>query len=149
MQQFKYSTTLEQSTPSPQHLEDFSRRIKPLLEKIYDDQQTVDRLVGPIFSLLQEHFADSVTENLAKWSQNEILMITYGDSICAGEEKPLVTLRRFLSSLHNTITGVHLLPFFPSSADDGFALSIFDSMPSAFYGNVWELPASIYPRLMP
>ncbi len=131
MQQFNYST-LEQPTQSPQHFEDFSRRIKPLLGKIYDDQQTVDRLVGQIFSLLQEHFADSVTENLAKWSQNEILMITYGDSICAGEEKPLVTLRRFLSSLHNTITGVHLLPFFPSSADDGFAIIDYGRMPLSY-----------------
>ncbi len=121
MQQSKYST-LDQPTPSLQHFEEFSRRIKPLLAKIYENQQTVDRLVWSIFSFLQEHFADSVRENLHKWSQNEIVMITYGNSICREEEKPLVTLRRFLAYLQDTITGVHILPFCPSSSDDGFAV---------------------------
>ncbi len=121
MQQSKYST-LEWPTQYPKHVEYFSLKIKPLLGKIYEDQQTVERLVGQIFSLLQEHFSDSVTENLNKWSQNEIVMITYGNSICAPDEKPLVTLSRFLEYLQDTITGVHILPFCPYSSDDGFAV---------------------------
>ncbi len=121
MQQSKYST-LERPTQYPKHFEYFSLKIKPLLGKIYEDQQTVERLVEQIFSLLQEHFSDSVTENLNKWSQNEIVMITYGNSICAPDEKPLVTLSRFLEYLQDTITGVHILPFCPYSSDDGFAV---------------------------
>ena len=121
MQQFKYST-LERQTQYPKHFQYFLLKIKPLLGKIYQEQQTVDRLVEQIFFLLQAHFSDSVTENLNKWSQNEILMITYGNSICAPDDKPLVTLRRFLEYLQDTITGVHILPFCPYSSDDGFAV---------------------------
>ncbi len=105
------------------NFEYFSLKIKPLLRKIYgDDKQTVDSLVEQIFSLLEEDFSDSATENLNKWSQNEIVMITYGDSICAPDESPLVTLSCFLEYLQETITGVHILPFCPYSSDDGFAV---------------------------
>ena len=121
MQKFP-SSTVEKPTPYAQNYEDFSLKLEPLLRKIYEDQQTVNRLVEQIFALLQEHFSDSVTENLNKWSQNEIVLITYGNSICAEEEKPLVTLSRFLPYLQDTITGVHILPFCPSSSDDGFAV---------------------------
>ena len=115
----------EETSPplSVKNFEYFSLKIKPLLRKIYeDDHQTIDRLVEQIFSLLQEDFSDSATENLNKWSQNDIVMITYGDSICATEEKPLVSLSRFLEYLQDTITGVHILPFCPYSSDDGFAV---------------------------
>jgi sucrose phosphorylase len=50
-------------------------------------------------------------------------LITYGDSIVEPGKKPLVTLDRFLEEhLQDTITGVHILPFFPYSSDDGFAV---------------------------
>ena len=121
MHKSHYSTLEEQNQSSP-HFEYFSIKVKPLLRKIYQDKQIVERLGAQIFSLLKEHFSDSVTENLNKWSQNEIVMITYGDSICTSDEKPLVTLSRFLEYLQNTITGVHILPFCPYSSDDGFAV---------------------------
>ena len=112
----------QQQTQYAQNFEYFSLKVKPLLMKIYQDQQIVDKLQKQIFSLLKENFSDSVTENLNKWSQNEVMMITYGDSIYAPNEKPLVTLSRFLENLQDTITGVHILPFCPYSSDDGFAV---------------------------
>ncbi len=116
------SPTLKQPVQYDKNFEYFILKVKPLLQKIYLDKQIVDRLVERIFSLLQEHWADSVAENLNKWSQNEIIMITYGDSVCASDEQPLVTLNRFLAYLQDTITGVHILPFCPYSSDDGFAV---------------------------
>ncbi len=121
MQKSQY-LTLEKQIQYPKNFQYFSAKIKPLLGKIYQDQETVNRLVEQIFFLLEEHFSDSVTENFNKWSQNDIVMITYGNSICAEDEKPLVTLSRFLGYLENTITGVHILPFCPYSSDDGFAV---------------------------
>ena len=54
---------------------------------------------------------------------NGALLITYGDSIRAEEELPLETLHRFLKRhLGKMVSGVHILPFFPSSSDDGFAV---------------------------
>ncbi|MDJ0536748.1 MAG: sugar phosphorylase [Xenococcaceae cyanobacterium MO_207.B15] len=121
MQKSQY-LTLEKQTQYPKNFQYFSVKIKPLLGKIYSDKETVNRLVGQIFSLLEEHLCDSVSENFNKWSQNDIVMITYGNSICGQNEKPLVTLSRFLAYLQNTITGVHILPFCPYSSDDGFAV---------------------------
>jgi sucrose phosphorylase len=63
------------------------------------------------------------------WDQSEITMITYGDSIRKVGETPLRTLHRFLNShLSETISSVHLLPFFPWSSDDGFAVINFSSV---------------------
>ncbi|VEP14777.1 putative sucrose phosphorylase [Hyella patelloides LEGE 07179] len=115
-------TSPEKQHQHSKHWQHFLFRVKPLLEKVYKDQKIVDRLSEQIFSLLQEHFSDSVAENLDKWSQNEVIVITYGDSICTPEEAPLVTLNRFLENLQDTITGVHILPFCPYSSDDGFSV---------------------------
>lgn len=103
--------------------EHFYLRIKPLLQKIYP-QETVEKLIKQLFALLERHAADFKQENLRKWSENNALLITYGDSICSdSEEKPLVTLSNFLEArLKETITGVHILPFFPYSSDDGFSV---------------------------
>ncbi len=103
--------------------EHFYLRIKPLLQKIYP-QETVEKLIKQLFALLERHAADFKQENLRKWSENNALLITYGDSICSDSgETPLVTLSNFLEArLKETITGVHILPFFPYSSDDGFSV---------------------------
>ncbi len=45
------------------------------------------------------------------------------------DEKPLITLRRFLKDkMGQKISCVHVLPFFPSTSDDGFAVSDFNSV---------------------
>lgn len=100
----------------------FSLRIKPLLSQIYG-KETAEELADRLYSSLGNYLTTSGAENLDKWSEDNILLITYGDSICSGNgERPLVTLERFLSeNLQDTITGVHILPFFPYSSDDGFA----------------------------
>lgn len=101
----------------------FALRVKPLLEKIYG-QQNSEKLLERLFSLMQDHLASSPEENLNKWDQDKVLLITYGNSITSqGSENPLVTLDRFLEErLQGTVTGVHILPFFPHSSDDGFAV---------------------------
>lgn len=57
------------------------------------------------------------------WSEQDIICITYGDSVIAANEQPLHTLQRFLQArLKDVVSGVHILPFFPYSSDDGFAV---------------------------
>jgi len=57
------------------------------------------------------------------WDQRDSILITYGDMIRSFREKPLVTLRRFLRKrLRGAFNTVHILPFFPYSSDDGFAV---------------------------
>lgn len=57
------------------------------------------------------------------WNEADVLLITYADTVQQAGEKPLVTLKRFLDDcLRDTLSMVHVLPFFPYSSDDGFAV---------------------------
>lgn len=60
------------------------------------------------------------------WTQKDALLITYGNSIIDGAHKPLDLLSDFLETyLEGTLNAVHILPFFPYTSDDGFAVSDF------------------------
>ncbi|MEL0036622.1 MAG: alpha-amylase family glycosyl hydrolase, partial [Gammaproteobacteria bacterium] len=57
------------------------------------------------------------------WNQKDIFAITYGDTITRQGERPLHTLYQFLRQYCSpSLTGVHILPFFPWSSDDGFSV---------------------------
>jgi sucrose phosphorylase len=100
----------------------FVRRVMPLLDAVYGPDEASD--VGDrIFAAVSPYFASTVDEDLNKWNHNNVLLITYGDSVYQADEKPLQTLSHFLDTyLRDTITGVHILPFFPYSSDDGFSV---------------------------
>lgn len=115
----------------------FTVKVKTLLARIYGPEQ-LESLLEKLFELLQPHFADSITENLYKWSQDNILLITYGDTIRPlNGEHPLLTLNHFLKAhLQEVVTGVHILPFCPFSSDDGF--SVIDYMAVNEQLGTWE-----------
>jgi len=57
------------------------------------------------------------------WDESDVVLITYADTIRRADEKPLVTLHEFLTDcLSDTVSAVHILPFFPYSSDDGFSV---------------------------
>lgn len=57
------------------------------------------------------------------WSEKDVVLITYGDSVVKTGEAPLETLQGFLNqTIGRTINSVHILPFFPFSSDDGFSV---------------------------
>jgi len=59
----------------------------------------------------------------AQWDQRDAVLITYGDMVRGEGEPPLRSLLRFLENhLSDVLSAVHVLPFFPSSSDDGFAV---------------------------
>ncbi len=65
--------------------------------------------------------------------ENKILLITYPDSL----GKNLKDLNKLLlASLKNAVYGVHILPFFPSTADRGFAPTCYNKVDEAF--GDWE-----------
>lgn len=58
-----------------------------------------------------------------RFSERDVVLITYGDSFIRPGERPLRTLSRFLDQhLEKTVSTVHILPFFPYSSDDGFSV---------------------------
>lgn len=113
------------SSVTPDHyriVKQVSNQLKPLLEKIYPEA-VAERLATEIFDLIQDALGPSGQENLRKWNHNNVLLITYGDTIVDGERPPLEVLAEFLEKyLEGTVTGIHILPFFPYSSDDGFAV---------------------------
>jgi len=65
----------------------------------------------------------------ALWSQKDALLITYGNSIVDGVHKPLDLLNDFLRRyLDGVVDGVHILPFFPYTSDDGFAVTDYTAV---------------------
>ncbi|MBB3141297.1 sugar phosphorylase [Halomonas organivorans] len=57
------------------------------------------------------------------WSEHDQWLIAYGDSLLDGDRAPLEVLDDFLAGrLAKTFSGLHLLPFFPWSSDDGFSV---------------------------
>ncbi|MCX2778883.1 sugar phosphorylase [Microbulbifer thermotolerans] len=57
------------------------------------------------------------------WDETDVMVITYGNTILSEKQHPLKALHHFLKT-HFTmlINSVHILPFFPYSSDDGFAV---------------------------
>jgi sucrose phosphorylase len=61
--------------------------------------------------------------NKPPWSEKDTVLIAYGNSLVDGEHPPLTLLHHFLDShLGKAVKGVHVLPFFPYTSDDGFAV---------------------------
>ncbi|MBP0022084.1 MAG: alpha-amylase [Cyanobacteria bacterium SBLK] len=121
---------------SSQYLDVFSPRVRPLLEKVYP-QENIEQLIEKLFTSIAPYCSQSVEENLNKWSENTVMLITYGDTIINNSEKPLITLNRFLKEyLREAIAGVHILPFYPYSSDDGF--SVIDYLAVNSELGTWE-----------
>ena len=56
-------------------------------------------------------------------TQRDAILITYGDQFQQPGQPHLRTLARFLDDhLRDVLDGVHILPFFPYSSDDGFSV---------------------------
>jgi len=92
-----------------------------------------------------EHDIHVVTPHTNLWSENDVVLITYGDSIIEPSAElaegmikpPLQSLHHFLTKYCSAaINHVHILPFFPYSSDDGFSVIDYSTVNQAL-GN-WE-----------
>jgi sucrose phosphorylase len=102
-------------------------RLRELLSRIYPDESASDLARAIIAAFWPE---GSVPRKRARtpsnrlWSEKDAFLITYGDTILDGVHKPLDLLEDFLSRyMGGVVDGVHVLPFFPFSSDDGFAVT--------------------------
>lgn len=58
-----------------------------------------------------------------KLTEHDSILITYGDQVQAQNEKPLQTLSTFCKQyLNGIVKGIHILPFYPWTSDDGFSV---------------------------
>jgi sucrose phosphorylase len=98
--------------------------VKQLLIKIYGEQTgklALERLAPVI-----DQFPAAPGTKKEFFSQEDIVLITYGDTLGKSGQTPLATLHEFAAKyLKGAISTVHFLPFFPYSSDDGFSVSDF------------------------
>ena len=98
-------------------------RVVEHLQRIYtelDHAVLADRLLS-IMAFNDEN--ETLPERANKWNEQDVWMITYGDSVQEANTRPLTSLKEFIDQrLSNVINGVHILPFFPYSSDDGFSV---------------------------
>ena len=56
-------------------------------------------------------------------TERDSMLITYGDQVQRGNEKPLQTLKVFYEThLDGVVNSIHILPFYPWTSDDGFSV---------------------------
>ncbi|MEC8811305.1 MAG: sugar phosphorylase [Pseudomonadota bacterium] len=107
-------------------LDELEKRLIGSLDFIYPDIDTVFLARQLIETMGLDDQCQQPQDHQNNWDESDILLITYADSIlnpARQDEKPLVTLYNFLKSrLQDRISCVHILPFFPYSSDDGFAV---------------------------
>lgn len=98
------------------------KRIRALLEQLYG----VDT-AGPLLAELMDRLPPrSGPVSRRRLNQRDALLITYADQVTEPGVAPLATLAEFCRShLRGLISGVHLLPFYPWSSDDGFSVKDF------------------------
>lgn len=100
----------------------FTQRAEARLQFLYGIESTSE-LMNSLILKLRRFSSDAKVRSAAKWDEQDLILITYGDSIQQKGEKPLVTLFHFLSAhLKECTNSVHILPYFPYSSDDGFAV---------------------------
>ena len=88
------------------------------------DQNEILKLINKVLDLF-ENKDQGITE--PNWSQKDIFLITYGDSIVKTSDNKLKALSKFLNKYcKNYFNNVHILPFFPYSSDDGFSITDYE-----------------------
>ncbi|MEE3210181.1 MAG: alpha-amylase family glycosyl hydrolase, partial [Pseudomonadota bacterium] len=127
-------------------LDQFTQRVT----EIYGDAQNNQQIAREILTICQ-CFADKTSRSVLevptatghkRWSEEDVILITYGNSVQTADEMPLKTLSDFLKErLADVINSVHILPFFPYSSDDGF--SVIDYRQVHPDWGTWEDVASI------
>jgi glycosidase len=75
--------------------------------------------------------------HLGGLSERDALLITYADQVQSPAEPPLYVLADFCKKhLRGVVSGIHILPFYPWTSDDGFAVKNYRAVARA-YGN-WK-----------
>ena len=94
--------------------------LKIIYQNILPDEE-INNLTDQIFEITPQVKNDDKLEN---WNENDIFLISYGDSIVSAKDKKLKTLKKFFDEFITPhFNNVHILPFFPFSSDDGFSIT--------------------------
>lgn len=112
-------------------------RLADHLTFLYGEQRTPS-LLARLEHLLSPSPQPPLPNPSRSLTQQDVFLITYPDQVQAPGRPPLEVLADWLDRrLSDVITGVHLLPFHPSSSDDGFSVIDYRTVDPAF--GTWDL----------
>lgn len=106
---------------------DFRKNIQELVSFLYGQEQEND-LTNSLWQRIETFKRNhpQVQINLSaheRLTEEDVILIAYGDQFRELQRSPLQSLNTFLqSNLQDVISGVHILPFYPYSSDDGFSV---------------------------
>jgi len=126
----------------PRFNESFKKKAAQHFTKIYGKDR-VEYCLQEMHKLLEQYDLKPVTDKKPYdkvWSHKDQILITYGDMVQPEEGEPVSKLHkqhRFLNEyVKDFISSVHILPFFPSSSDDGFSVVDYKRIDTRLGG--WE-----------
>lgn len=109
--------------------------VKEHVDAIYNGvsmSMSVDDIASKLLQVMRLENPEQRTKPIPHqnhWSAHDIILITYGDTIESHDTSPLMSLDRFLRNYcAKNINGVHILPFFPYSSDDGFSVIDYNTV---------------------
>lgn len=123
--------------PLYHYSEQVREKIRRRLAFIYDEE-TAEQYLPELERILRVYYAHKPLEMIAaeanydpenRFTEKDVILITYGDLLRGEEPSPLITLGKFCDTyLEGTINTVHILPFFPYSSDRGFSIIDFNTV---------------------
>ena len=76
-------------------------------------------------------------EAAERFTEKDMVLITYGDAIKGEHQRSLAALHRFIQTYNRgAVNTIHILPFFPYSSDRGFAVVDFKAVDPSM--GTWE-----------
>jgi len=113
------------------------KEIKSQLQYLYE-KKCSEFCFTELERILKVYFAHKTPQMLEqekkfipqnRFTEEDVILITYGDLIRHPDEKPLHTMKELLQKyLDGVFNTVHILPFFPYSSDRGFAVMDFEEV---------------------
>ena len=115
--------------------QELKKRVLRHINRIYSDNLSDNEIIE-LSQNLAEHVISSqvnlpihITEDGESWSESTVILITYADSVEEKNSLPIKSIHNFLNNYCSEIFDmVHILPFFPSSSDKGFAVMDYYSI---------------------
>ncbi len=103
-------------------------RVRTLLSNIYGPE-TADSVLSELISLLDKYRPRIAEPRRGGMSERDAILITYPDQVQEPGRPPLESLADFCQErLAGLISGVHVLPFYPWSSDDGFSVLNYEQV---------------------
>jgi sucrose phosphorylase len=132
-----HRATPDYQRPALEVAPDHRRRILQKLAVLYGAARA-EECYPEIERLIKVHYAYKTPEMIAddlafdpaqRFTEKDVVLITYGDLLLSPGKPPLRALADFLDRfVRGAINTVHILPFFPYSSDRGFSVTDYEQV---------------------